>query len=98
MDEEIKWFGSTDAARMLGIALRTLYRLIDDGQIRAFRFGRVIRVREADIEAFLAAAKITPGTLGHLFPSEGTDGDADEFLAFYDDASNGSAHDVHRAE
>jgi excisionase family DNA binding protein len=42
-----------DAARLLGVSQRQLYHLIDEGQLLAYKFGRVIRVRRRDIEAFL---------------------------------------------
>jgi hypothetical protein len=43
-----------------------IYKLIDTGRIPAYRMGRVMRVRVADLDAFLAATKVEPGTLGHL--------------------------------
>ncbi len=60
--------GTTEACAYLGILQRTLYKLIDDGEIRAYRVGRVIRLRKADVDAFLEAHIIEPGTLGHLYP------------------------------
>jgi excisionase family DNA binding protein len=64
----IGWLSTTRAAERLGITPRTLYRLIDEGQLAGYRLGRVIRIREADIDPFLEAHRITPGTLGHLYP------------------------------
>jgi len=43
-----------------------IYKLIDTGRIPAYRMGRVMRVRLGDLDAFLAATQIEPGTLGHL--------------------------------
>ena len=37
---------------------------VDDGQLPAYRFGRVIRVRPEDVEAFIESCRIAPGTLG----------------------------------
>ncbi len=54
------WMSTTAVARQLGISIRTLYRLIDSGQLPAYRFGRVIRLRAADIDPFIAGARITP--------------------------------------
>lgn len=34
---EPDWIGTAEAARFLGITTRTLYRLIDDGQLKAYR-------------------------------------------------------------
>lgn len=60
------WLGSSEAAAQLGITPRTLYRLIDGGKVRAYRLGRVIRLRSEDINDFLEASQIEPGTLTHL--------------------------------
>lgn len=65
--EELNWLGTKDAARRLGITPRTLYRLINEGQIPAYKFGRVIRLKEADVDSFIDASRITPGELGHLY-------------------------------
>ena len=67
-DTEITWFGTAEAARHLGITPRTLYRLIDEGQITAYKFGRVIRLKQADITAFIESSRIAPGSLEHLYP------------------------------
>jgi excisionase family DNA binding protein len=63
-----EWLSTPEAARFLGIVPRTLYRLIDSGQLPAYRFGRVIRIRAEDLEAFVEASKLKPGDLAHLFP------------------------------
>ena len=42
--------GTTDAMAYLGVTLR-LYRLIDEGHIPAYKFGRVIRLKREDVEA-----------------------------------------------
>lgn len=60
--------GSAEAARYLGITTRTLYRLIDSGDLPAYKLGRVIRLKRSDVEAFIEGARITPGTLEHLYP------------------------------
>jgi excisionase family DNA binding protein len=66
--QEIQWLGTAEAARHLGITPRTLYRLIDEGQLPAFKFGRVIRLKQADVDAFVEGSRIEPGTLEHLYP------------------------------
>lgn len=63
------WLSTTDVRQRLGITLRTLYRLIDEGQIAAYKIGRVIRMKEEDIDAFLERSRIEPGTLDHLYPA-----------------------------
>ncbi|MGH8884804.1 MAG: helix-turn-helix domain-containing protein [Egibacteraceae bacterium] len=67
-DQEIQWLGTAEAARHLGLTPRTLYRLIDEGQIPAYKFGRVIRLKLEDIESFIESARIQPGALEHLYP------------------------------
>lgn len=62
------WMGTVDASEYLGITLRTLYRLIDTGQVPAYKFGRVIRLRREEVEAFVASSRVEPGQLGHLYP------------------------------
>ena len=71
--DEIDWLSSGDAARRLGIATRTLYRLIDDGQVPAYRFGRVIRLQRGDVDDYIERCRIVPGTLDTADPS-GTSG------------------------
>ena len=63
-----EWLGTTKAAKRLGITTRTLYRFIDEGQVTAYRLGRVIRVKAKDIDVFIESCRITPGTIGHLYP------------------------------
>jgi excisionase family DNA binding protein len=67
--KEKVWLGTREAAEQLGVTLRTLYRLIDDGEIPAYQIGRVIRVRVEDLTGYLAAARISPGDLRHLHES-----------------------------
>jgi excisionase family DNA binding protein len=62
------WLGTQEAARHLGITTRTLYRLIDEGEIAAYKLGRVLRLRLADVDAFLESARVQPGDLEHLYP------------------------------
>jgi len=51
-----------------GITPRTLYRFIDQGDIPAYRFGRVIRLKEDEVDSFIESCRIEPGTLEHLYP------------------------------
>jgi excisionase family DNA binding protein len=41
-----------EAAEHLGVTLRSLYRFIDEGALAAFKFGRVIRLKADDVDAF----------------------------------------------
>lgn len=68
MGDDIRWMSTRETSARLGITLRTLYRFIDEGQLAAYKFGRVIRLKEADVEAFIEGARIVPGTLEHLYP------------------------------
>ncbi len=67
------WVSTKEASEQLGITLRTLYRLIDEGQIPAYKLGRVIRLRQPDIDTFINSARIEPGTLEHLYPETHAD-------------------------
>ena len=62
------WIGTREAAERLGITLRTLYRFIDEGLLPAYKFGRVIRLKEFDLDAFIESSRIAPGSLEHLYP------------------------------
>lgn len=68
MSEQISWMSTRATAARLGITLRTLYRFIDEGQIPAYKLGRVIRLMETDVNAFIEGARIEPGSLEHLYP------------------------------
>lgn len=68
MAEPIRWMNTREASEHLGVTLRTLYRFIDEGQLDAYKFGRVIRLKEADVDSFIEASRIAPGALEHLYP------------------------------
>jgi len=65
---DIHWLSTKEASDRLGVTLRTLYRLIDDGQLPAYKIGRVIRLKADELEEFIEGARIKPGTLEHLYP------------------------------
>ena len=46
-DEE--WLTTSEAAELLGIPVRVLYRMIDDGALPAYRIGRTIRIRRGEL-------------------------------------------------
>ena len=69
---DIEWLNTAETAKRLGVTPRTLYRFIDDGQLPAYRFGRVIRLKETEVAAFIEACRIVPGSLDAAEP----DGDA----------------------
>ena len=68
MSNQIQWLSTADAAKYLGITTRTLYRFIDEGHIAGYRFGRVIRLKQDDVDQFIDNSRIAPGTLEHLYP------------------------------
>lgn len=51
MDER-EWRRPVEVARLLGVHTREVYRLIDAGALPAYKFGRTIRVRAADVEEY----------------------------------------------
>lgn len=65
---DVEWLNTDDAAKRLGITTRTLYRFMDKGQLPAYRFGRVFRLKVTDIEKFIEECRVEPGTLSHLYP------------------------------
>ena len=77
MTGSVDWLSTADAAKALGITPRTLYRFINQGDLAAYRFGRVIRVKRVDVDAFIESSRIEPGTLDHLSPDSAapTEGD-----------------------
>ena len=60
---DIEWLNTNETAKRLGITPRTLYRFIDDGKIPAYRFVRVIRLKESEVAEFIESSRIVPGTL-----------------------------------
>jgi excisionase family DNA binding protein len=66
--DPITWLSTKEASIRLSITLRSLYRFIDAGDLVAYRFGRVIRIKESDLERFIEASRIAPGSLEHLYP------------------------------
>jgi excisionase family DNA binding protein len=68
VSEPIQWMGTREACERLGVTLRTLYRFIDEGQLPAYKMGRVIRLQAAELDAFIERTRIQPGSLEHLYP------------------------------
>ena len=71
--DDINWLSTAEAASRLGITPRTLYRFIDEGQLPAYRFGRVIRLKAHEVDDFIETCRIEPGTLEHLYPDSTTE-------------------------
>ena len=68
VDPVDSWLSSKEAAHRIGVTQRTLYRFIDEDRLPAYRLGRVIRLKALDVEAFIDAGRIRPGSLKHLYP------------------------------
>jgi excisionase family DNA binding protein len=68
------WLGVPALARKLGVTMRTVYMILDTGQLPAYRIGRVIRIKRADVERYLELVRVKPGDLAHLYPP-GENGD-----------------------
>jgi len=60
------WLSTNAAAHRLGIVVRTLYHIIDEGGLPSYRFGRVIRLKASDVDAFMERSRVVPGSLTHL--------------------------------
>ncbi len=67
-DDRADWMGAPAAARRLGIQLKTLYAVIDRGDLPAYKIRRVIRLQRVDVDAYVERCRVEPGTLGHLYP------------------------------
>lgn len=68
MSEPIRWLTTKEASERLGVTLRSLYRFIDEGDLVAYKFGRVIRIQATDVDRFIEGSRIAPGSLEHLYP------------------------------
>lgn len=51
-DTETRWINTRQAAALLGVPSRELYRLIDRGELPAYKFGRDLRLRPDEVEAY----------------------------------------------
>ncbi len=67
MSEKIVWLSTKQAADRLGMTVRTIYRFIDDGRLPAYKFGRVIRVKQRDVDIYIERCRIQPGSVAHLY-------------------------------
>ncbi len=55
-----EWMGGPATAKHLGMRLRTLYAVIDRGELPAYKIRRLIRVKRADVDANLAPCRVQP--------------------------------------
>ncbi|HSH60687.1 MAG TPA: helix-turn-helix domain-containing protein [Acidimicrobiales bacterium] len=50
------WLTVDEAAGVLGVTLRELHRMIDSYRLRAYKIGRVVRIRRQDLEGVQGAS------------------------------------------
>jgi|DEB0MinimDraft_10_1074344.scaffolds.fasta_scaffold00237_12 excisionase family DNA binding protein len=74
---DLQWISTASAAELIGITTRTLYRFINDGELPAYKFGRVIRLKEADVMAYIERCRLQPGSIGHLCTTDDDDRPSD---------------------
>lgn len=53
-------------AARLSVVARTVYRLVNNGELPAYRVSRMIRIRPEDLDRYLESQRIQPGDLDHL--------------------------------
>ncbi len=54
---------AAEVAEHLRVSTMTIYRLIRRGELPAVRVGRNYRVRQSDLEAYLADQTVDPGSV-----------------------------------
>jgi excisionase family DNA binding protein len=57
----------TELAQILNLSRKHLYRLMQRGEIPVIRFGRSVRVRPADLEAFIYERSLDYGKSAQAF-------------------------------
>jgi excisionase family DNA binding protein len=65
-----KWLSVEDITGELGVNKMTVYRLLADGAIPAYKFRRLYRVRPEDLEAYIRDSRM-PAKAGEA-AAEGT--------------------------
>jgi excisionase family DNA binding protein len=93
------WMNTKEAAGRLGVTTRTLYQFINRGELTAYRFGRVIRLKDSEVDEFIESCKIPPGTLNETAVDiDGdinlTDGSASVHLVGTDGSTAASVTDL----
>ena len=54
-DTETTWLNTREAASRLGVTARELYRLVNVGELAAYKMGRDLRLRLDDVEEYRQA-------------------------------------------
>lgn len=47
-----QWLSTKDASALLGVQVRQLYQLIDEGRLPAYKIGRLLRLRRDEVLEF----------------------------------------------
>ena len=68
--DDTEWLSTKAAAEALGVTPRTVYAFIDKGELAAYKFGRVLRVKRADVDVSVESSRVKPGSLRHLYPTD----------------------------
>ena len=71
--KSVEWLSTEVVAARLGITTRILSQLIDNGIISVHRVGSVACVQAVDVDRYLDACRIEPGTITHLYSAVASD-------------------------
>jgi excisionase family DNA binding protein len=58
---EEKFLTVSEVAKSLRVTRQAVYRWLEDGDLRGYKFGRVVRIPQSDFDRFLAESEIQPG-------------------------------------
>ena len=64
MPEPTEWLSVRQVADQLGVSLKVVYGLVKQRHLEAERNPRRFRIRSADLDTFISAHRIQPGTIG----------------------------------
>lgn len=87
-----EWLGVPALAKQLGVTIPALYRILDSGELPAYKIGRVIRIQRVDVDAFRERTKGKRGELHHICPVEHSPANP-EVHALRSSAEAGAARD-----
>lgn len=64
-----------EVAERLGISRATVYRLLERGDVRAYKIGKSLRFKEDELEAFVDAHRVSPKKQAGQKPAKGGEQD-----------------------
>lgn len=53
-----EWLSTGEAMRHIGVSKTTLYKLVEDGTVPAYRMGRVLRFKSTELDELVAATRV----------------------------------------